>query len=203
MNDLQLFNTHPTGSGTALQKSAIEEILGIPFITDNHVRLLKSGPETFQTIFDSVSTAQSIICIEFYIFKDDDTGKLLAELLKEKSRQGVKVYILYDHFGSLRTSRGFWLDMKRVGISLRTSHPFKWSSPKHYIHRDHKKLLIIDGRKAFTGGFNIGDEYHGYFLKARKQVWRDTGIYLEGPIATTLFKIFKKSWNAWGGELIV
>lgn len=184
------------------QKSAIEEILGIPFTENNHVRVLQSGEEIFQAIFDSVTNAQHIICIEFYIFKDDNTGKRLAELLKEKASQGIKIYILYDHFGSLMTPRSFWQELKKAGVNLRASHPFKWSAPRHYLHRDHKKLLIIDGEKAFTGGFNIGDEYHGY-LKKWKQPWRDTGIYLEGPIATTLLDIFKKSWTAWKGKPIM
>jgi len=183
-------------------KSAIEEILKIPFTENNHVRLLQSGEEIFQAIFESVRNAQHIICIEFYIFKNDDTGKKLAELLKEKVKQGVEVYFLYDHFGSFRTPINFWRELKKAGINLRASHPFKWSSPQHYIHRDHKKLLIIDGEKAFTGGFNIGDEYHGY-LKKWKQAWRDTGIYLEGPIVTTLLEIFKKSWTAWKGKPII
>lgn len=185
---------------TAIEKTIIEEILGTSFTLNNYARLLPSGQEMFQTIFDSVLSAKEIICIEFYIFKDDDTGKRLAEILKEKSRQGVKVYILYDHWGSFRTSRSFWMDLKKSGINLRSSHPFRWSSPKQYIHRDHKKLLLIDGQKAFTGGFNIGSEYHGY-LKAR-HTWRDTGIYLEGPIAETLLDIFRKTWMAWRGEPI-
>jgi len=186
----------------AFEKSVIEEILRTPFTENNRVRLLRSGEETFQTIFDSVANAHAIICIEFYLFKDDDTGKRLADLLKKKVKHGVKIYVLYDHFGSLRTSRSFWQELKRAGINLRASHPFKWSAPRRYIHRDHKKLLIIDGQKAFTGGFNIADEYGGYLKKRGKQAWRDTGIYLEGPIARTLLETFKKSWIAWKGKPI-
>ncbi|MBI5050708.1 MAG: DUF1669 domain-containing protein [Nitrospirae bacterium] len=189
-------------------QSEIEKILSIPFTSSNHIGLLKSGAETFQAIFDSISTAKKIICIEFYIFRDDDTGKIFADLLKEKSAQGVKVYILYDHFGSIGTSQKFWSDMKKTGINIRASHPFRWFSPRRYIYRNHKKLLIIDGEKAFTGGFNIGNEYHGY-LKIRdsfrimKPAWRDTGIHLEGPISVTLLDIFKRSWTAWRGEPII
>jgi len=184
------------------EKSAIEEVLGTFFTPNNRVRLLESGKETFQTILEVVSTAQEIICIEFYIFRDDETGRKLAELLQEKSRQGVKVYILYDHFGSFLTSRAFWSDLKKAGIRLRASHPFKWSAPRSYIYRNHKKLIIIDGKRAFTGGFNIADEYYGY-LRKRKKNWRDIGIYLEGPIASTLLDIFIQSWTTWKGEPIV
>lgn len=186
----------------SLKKPEIENILGLPFTDNNRVRLLESGQETFQAILDAVSGAQNIICIEFYIFKDDGTGRKLAALLKEKSRQGVKVYLMYDHFGSFLTSRKFWTDLKKDGIKVRVSHPFKWSSLKGYIYRDHKKLLLIDGQKAFIVGFNIADEYHGYFLKRRTRVWRDMGIYLEGPIASTLLGIFGKSWRTWKWDII-
>ena len=188
-------------SSSIFEKSVIENILGIHFTDNNKVKLLESGRETFQKILDSVSSAREIICIEFYIFKDDDTGKKLADLLKVKAKQGVRVYLLYDHFGSFLTSRGFWSDLKKAGVNIRVSHPFKWSAPRGYIYRNHKKLLVIDGKKAFTGGFNIADEYHGYFKK-RKTLWRDTGIYLEGPIASTLLNIFRKSWATWKGESI-
>ncbi len=196
-------SSHPDTlpSGNCFGKSSIADILGIPFTENNYVHLLKSGEEIFQTIFDSIANAQHIICIEFYIFKNDDTGKKLAALLKEKAREGVSVYLLYDHFGSFLTSRGFWSDLKNAGVKVRVSHPFKWTAPRGYIYRNHKKLLIIDGAKAVTGGFNIADEYHGYFKK-RKMTWRDTGIYLEGPVAYTLLNIFQKSWSTWKGETI-
>jgi cardiolipin synthase len=194
-------SSFPGADRTSLRKSAIEKILGAPFIENNKVQLLKSGRETFQTILDLVSTAKEIICIEFYIFKDDDTGKKLACLLKEKAMEGVRVYLLYDHFGSFLTSRHFWSDLKKSGVKVRVSHPFKWTSPREYMYRNHKKLLIIDGTKAVTGGFNIADEYHGYFMK-RNITWRDTGIYLEGPVASALLNMFQKSWSTWKGELI-
>jgi len=200
MND-SLLSGLPGPDRMAFRKSAIEGILGSRFIENNKVQLLKSGRETFQTILDLVSTAREIICIEFYIFKDDDTGKKLAALLKEKARGGVSVYLLYDHFGSFLTSRRFWSDLKAAGVKIRVSHPLRWTALRGYIYRNHKKLLIIDGTKAVTGGFNIADEYHGYFKK-RKLTWRDTGIYLEGPVAYTLLNIFQKSWSTWKGETI-
>ncbi len=183
------------------QKSEIEDILDFPFNDKNRVKLLESGRKTFQAIFDSVVSAKDIICVEFYIFSDDYTGKKLAGLLKEKSRQGVKVYLLYDHFGSFFTAKSFWSDLKKAGIKIRISHPFKWSIPRSYIYRNHKKLLIIDGTKAFIGGVNIADEYHGH-TGEKEEAWRDTVILLEGSIVSTLFKIFKKSWATWKGKPI-
>jgi cardiolipin synthase len=182
-------------------KTEIERILGLPFSPNNYVKHLESGQLTFQTILEAVSNAKTVICIEFYLFKDDETGKKLAEILKEKAAQGVQVYLLYDHFGSFLTSHKFWTDLKTVGIKVHVSHPFKWTSPKGYIYRNHKKLLIIDGLKVFIGGFNIADEYHGYVRK-KKNRWRDTGIYIEGPIASTMLEIFRKSWSKWKGNFV-
>ncbi len=183
------------------QRSTIERILSLSFSENNTVKLLTSGEETFNSILEAISGAQSIICIEFYIFKDDDIGKKIADALKRKAREGVSVHLLYDHFGSFLTSRRFWSDMKKDGVKVKVSNPFRWSAPRGYIYRNHKKLLVIDAQKAFLGGFNIANEYHGYFKKSKK-VWRDSGIYLEGPVASTLFGIFRKSWKTWKGEPI-
>ncbi len=201
MLDTSESDLKPRGSGNPFEKSTIEKILRLSFSENNHVRLLPSGRETFQTILDSVSGATDIICIEIYLFKDDNTGNKLAALLKEKAGQGIKVYILYDHFGSFGTSKEFWLELKKAGVKVRASHPFNWLEPRSYQHRNHKKLFVIDGHIAFTGGFNIADEYHRYFKRWR-QAWRDTGIYLKGPIAFTLLHMFIKSWETRKGEPI-
>jgi len=186
-------------------RTGIEKVYNNSFTDGNRVQLLWQSGELFKVIFDAVAKAKKLICLEFYIFRNDETGIKLAKLLKKKAREGVYIYVLYDHFGSLGTPWKFWLELKRAGINVRASHPFKWTAPLRYVHRDHKKLIIIDGGKAFTGGLNIANEYRGYYfkrLKRRKGAWRDTGIMLEGPIAKTLLNAFKKSWVIWGGEPI-
>ena len=180
----------------------IEKLFGCKFSAAADVQLLWKDDESFKTIFDAVRSAKDFICLEFYIFRNDETGKELAEILKQKSREGVKVYLLYDHFGSFGTPSEFWKDLKNTGIKIMASHPFKWTNPCRYIHRDHKKLIIIDGRKAFAGGLNIADEYSGFHLRPKGRTWRDTGIMLQGPIVGELFDIFKKSWRIWRGEPI-
>ncbi|MEW6571880.1 MAG: phospholipase D-like domain-containing protein [Nitrospirota bacterium] len=175
---------------------------GMSFVEGNKVTLLWKGPESFRTIFDSLRKAKELICLEFYIFRSDDTGRELAEILKQKASEGVKIYVLYDHFGSFGTSRKFWNDLKHVKIHVRASRLFKWKDPFHYIHRDHKKMIIIDGNIAFTGGLNIANEYRGYHRIKSVKSWRDTGIFLEGPVARELLEIFKKSWEIWKGRAI-
>ncbi|OGW39717.1 MAG: hypothetical protein A2Y97_00850 [Nitrospirae bacterium RBG_13_39_12] len=180
-------------------KNKIQNIYGTPFVEGNNVKLLWKDKELFHNILDYVNKARELICLEFYIFRNDETGNELAEILKQKASEGVKVYILYDHFGSFGTSTNFWKDLKQSGIQIRASHPLKWTSPFQYVHRDHKKLIIIDGISAFTGGLNIANEYRGYHRSMKKAGWRDTGIFLEGPIAKTLLDTFIKSWEIWGG----
>lgn len=163
------------------------------------MELLYKGRDSFNAIFNSVAQARKIICLQFYIFRNDETGTELAELLKRKAGEGVKVYVLYDHFGSLGTPRRFWKELAGEGITIGASRPFRWSSPFHYAHRDHRKLLIIDCVRAFTGGLNIANEYRGFHLR-RKRGWRDTGIILEGPIVPELFATFTKAWQTWKGS---
>lgn len=185
---------------TALEIPEIEKLYGGSFTGGNSVRLLWKNGELFKTIFDSIAGAERFVCLEFYIFRNDETGIELAELLKKKAAEGVRIYILYDHFGSFGTLRKFWAELKQAGINVRASYPFRWTAPLHYARRDHKKLILIDGEKAFTGGLNIANEYRGYYFKRHKEAWRDTGILLEGPIAGTLLSEFEKSWLLWGGK---
>jgi len=181
---------------------SIEKLFRGKFSTATNIQLLWKGDESFKTIFDAIKSAEELICLEFYIFRNDETGTELSELLKQKSREGIRVYLLYDHFGSFGTPRSFWKDMKKAGIKIRASRPFKWTSPFNYVHRDHKKLIVIDSQLAFTGGLNIANEYSGFHLRLKGRSWRDTGIMLKGPIVGELFNIFKKSWYLWGGEPI-
>src|SRR4030043_843559 len=180
----------------------IETIFEEEFSAATTAQLLWKGNESFEKIFNAVKEAKLFICLQFYIFRNDDTGIQLSELLQQKRREDIHVYILYDHFGSFGTPGSFWRDMKKAGIHVRASHPFKWTAPFRYVHRDHRKLVVIDSEKAFTGGLNIANEYSGFHLRRQSRGWRDTGILVEGPIVNELFDTFKKSWTTWGGNKI-
>ncbi|NTU43594.1 MAG: hypothetical protein HGA78_11220 [Nitrospirales bacterium] len=181
---------------------AIARIFRESFSSATAVQLLWKGRDSFASIFKAVMEAERLICLEFYIFRNDETGSELAEILKAKSRAGVRVCLLYDHFGSIETPHYFWKELKDAGVQIRASRPFKWTAPFLYAHRDHKKLLIIDNRKAFTGGLNIANEYRGLHLRQKGRGWRDTGVMLEGPIVVVLMGIFQKAWRTWGGQEI-
>ncbi len=179
----------------------IENITGTSFKKGNHISLLPGGKESFEFIFGCIEEALRIVCLEFYIFRNDETGRRLAEILKRKVSQGVKVYVLYDHFGSFGTPRSFWRDLRKYGVNVLASRPFKLFSISKYYHRDHRKLIVIDGARAFTGGFNIANEYGGFHLR-RKSTWRDTGIFIEGPLASHVFDYFRKAWLFNKGDVI-
>jgi cardiolipin synthase len=182
--------------------SDLERIFQRKFSVATAVKLLWKRRDSFEVIFNAVNEAQRLICLQFYIFKNDETGRELSNLLRKKGQEGVKIYLLYDHFGSIGTPGRFWKEMKAAGIKIRASHPFKWTAPFRYVHRDHRKLIVIDLKKAFTGGLNIANEYSGFHLRRQRRGWRDTGVMLEGPIVEELFDTFSRSWYTWRGETI-
>ncbi len=184
-----------------MEKDQIEKIVKASFSDGNLVRLLHGGRETFELIINEIEKAERFLTLQFYIFRNDDTGKKIANLLKKKAGEGIKVYILYDHFGSLGTPRRFWKELMNSGIKVAASRPFKLSAPFKYVRRDHRKLIIIDGIKAFTGGLNIANEYSGFHLR-KKEPWRDTGILIEGAGVNQLFEEFRRAWRLWAGESI-
>jgi len=188
----------------AIRPEDIERVYGEKFTAGNEVHVSHDGTTAFEMLFRSVREARRTILLVFYIFRDDRTGRELADLLKEKARQGIRVCVLYDHFGSMLTPRSFWKDMARSGVEVRASRPFRWSAPGEYIHRDHRKLVVVDGRVAFTGGLNIADEYRGQgFFRKKWKGWRDTAVIVKGPAAARLHEIFRKTWEFWGGSPVL
>lgn len=182
------------GASGGFEKQDIERIYGQPFIDGNRLELLWRGAKAFKAITAAVRAARETICLQFYIYRNDETGTALAELLKQKAAEGVEVYLLYDHLGSILTPRKFWKSLREAGIKVRPSHPFLWLSPRMYLRRDHRKLITIDGESAFTGGLNIANEYWGRIIKGKK-TWRDTGLLIHGPAAADLTSRFFKAWG--------
>jgi cardiolipin synthase len=179
----------------------LEKVAQTLFFRGHAIQVLKDGVSAFEVVFRAVQEAKHTICLEFYIFRDDETGWELAELLARKSREGVRVYLIYDHFGSISTSERFWEFLKSAGVGIGSFHPPRFMNPNLYFHRDHRKLFVVDGQMAFTGGLNVGDEYHG-FRRKKLAGWRDTGVKVRGPVAGAMLKAFLESWKECGGVKI-
>ncbi len=171
-----------------------------PILEGNRVGAFFRGPETFDAMLAAIDAARKEVLVESYIFKDDATGRNLLETLGRAVGRGVAVRVLADAFGSIATRRAFWNEMRALGIEVRLFHPL---FPHLLLQpfRDHRKILVVDGRTAFTGGMNIGDEY-GSSLSSHGGPWRDTHVRVEGPAAWGMAIVFTEAWDAAGGTPI-
>jgi cardiolipin synthase len=175
-----------------------EQLLGridaAPFHWGNRVEVFQRGEDAFQSMRAAVAEAREEILLESYIFKDDATGYEFLEQLARAAGRGVKVRVLADSFGSLWTGSRFWHEMRSRGVDVRLFHPllpYLWYQP----FRDHRKILVVDRRVAFTGGMNIADEYGSSGFSARGGPWRDTHARVEGPVAWEMAVVFSEGWQ--------
>lgn len=154
--------------------------------TNNSIRLLLDGDETFAAIKEALSHAEHSINLEYYLICDDRTGNSIKDILVERSRAGVDVRVLYDAFGSWRLGRKFVTELRDAGVQVHSFMPLSLRSIN--IHRDHRKIITVDGRTGLLGGFNIGDIY--------LRQWRDTHIMIEGEAVSVLEGIFAEMWGS-------
>ena len=168
-----------------------------PLHRGNQVTVFFDGEEAFDAIREAIEAATSEVLFETYIFKDDETGQGARQLLARAARRGVRVRVLADGWGSFTTRKGFWDRMQREGIEGRLFHPL-WSHWRHRKYRDHRKIVVVDRRVAFTGGMNVANEY-GSALHSSGQVWRDTHVRIEGQTAWEMALVFAEAWLTAGG----
>lgn len=192
-------------SGTDLkQLAALEEAAtGSPLVAGNRVTLLFDGPKTLAAMMNAIRQARDHINLETYIFDQDELGLKFANLLIEKQRAGVQVNIIYDSVGTIGTPAEFFERMRQAGIRLiefNPVNPFKASLGWRLNNRDHRKILVVDGKIGFTGGVNIAEDYANSSLfrsggeRNRELGWRDTHVQLEGPAVANLQLLFLQTW---------
>jgi len=168
-------------------------------LTNNSVEFIPSAEKFFPVIMSAIKSARRYILMEFYIFADDAVGRMFSDILKQKSREGVKVFIIYDAVGSLETSESFFDDMRRAQIKVREYHPVEpWKPHWNLFKRNHKKALCVDGEISFLGGFNINIDSAPKSMGGKG--WKDSGIKLSGEVAVEIAKNFADSWAACGGK---
>lgn len=171
-------------------------------IHGNRVRILKNGNEAFPVMLDAIDNAVETINLEFYKIVSDKTGWEFARRLVKKQEDGCTVRIIYDAIGCIDTEERYFEYLRTGGVQLLEFHPvFPWSG-RHWgwWQRDHRKILVIDGKIGFVGGINLTDEYAG--IDSGGSGWRDTDIMIEGPAVKELQKLFLSTWNQETGEFL-
>ncbi|MBX2821688.1 MAG: cardiolipin synthase [Rhodothermaceae bacterium] len=163
------------------------------FTHGNEVKLLIDGAETFKALFDGIDEAERFVLVQFYIIRDDDVGRQLKSRLIEAIGRGVHVYLLYDEVGSHGLSRQYLRELREAGGHVSGSLGHRgWLGRFRLNFRNHRKVVVVDGKKAFLGGLNVGVEYLGEH--PRLSPWRDTHVVIEGPSVLGLQYSFVRDW---------
>ncbi len=177
---------------------------GIVITDGNDVQLLKSGRQKFEDMFQVIRQAQTFIHMEYFNFRNDSINNLLIDLLHQKVKQGVEVRVMYDAFGNSSNNRPIKKaehdSINRLGIHLVKFDPIRFPWVNHIFPRDHRKIVVIDGRVAYTGGMNVAD----YYINGIEGIgpWRDMHMHIEGEAVNALHEIFVKMWAQETGELL-
>jgi len=184
-----------------LADQAFSRASGAPLRDHNRIRLLRDAPQNYPAWLDAIRAARRTIHFEMYIVHEDDQGRLFADALLQKAREGVKVRLLYDWMGGLgKTSRGFWQRLRDGGVEVRCYNPPRFASPLGWVSRDHRKMIAVDGTVAFVTGLCVGRAWVGDPARGIAP-WRDTGVELRGPAVADCEHAFADAWAASGDPL--
>jgi len=174
-------------------EGALSKLVDLPMTRFNKSRLLIDGEETFQYIFDGIASAKEYILVEYFIIKDDKLGRELKTRLISKARENVKVYFLYDEIGSHKLPSNYTQEMKDAGIITSAFHTTQGKTNQFQLNfRNHRKIVVVDGKIAYVGGHNVGDEYVAGHPKLGP--WRDTHVELTGPVVLEIQFCFVQDW---------
>lgn len=209
------------GNSDILKKHlALEQAINrdSPLVLGNRLTLLQDGPATYKAMFAAIRQARDHINLETYIFEDGEIGTQFADLLLEKQAAGVQVNVIYDSVGCLNTPQEFFDRLSAGGIQLLEYNPINpaKTNNKQWLlnNRDHRKLLIVDGKKVFLGGINISESYSrgssspGSRTSRKKSDdphaagWRDTHLQIDGPVAAEFQKYFMDTWSRQNGPAL-
>lgn len=171
----------------------MEELAAMPFTRYNDATLLVDGEQTYAAIFDGIEAARDYILAQFFIIKDDKLGREFQAALMKKARAGVRVYLLYDEIGCIRLPGSYLKTLQDSGVHVSPFNTTKGIRNRFQLNfRNHRKAVIVDGRVAYTGGLNVGDEYMSRVGEFGR--WRDTNICIRGPAAQAVQFTFVEDW---------
>lgn len=163
----------------------------------NRIEPLVDGAEAYPAMLDAISAAQRYVHLETYVLEEDIMGRTFARVLIERARAGIHARLIYDAVGGITLSAGFIGDLRDADIEVLEYRPLvPWKG--RFARRDHRKILVVDGEVAFTGGLNIGDDYAPESLGGHG--WRDTHCRIHGPVVAQLDQMFSESWHHGGGK---
>ena len=195
---LLLATTHARGEERS--DSTIRHVLenkGVTFTADNSVALLMNGYQKFDDMFEAIRQARHHVHLEYFNFRNDSIASCLFDILKLKVKEGVKVRALFDGFGNDSNNRPLkkkhLVALREAGVEIYEFDPIRFPWINHVFTRDHRKIVVIDGAVAFTGGMNVAD----YYLNGTEQVgeWRDMHCRIEGSAVDELQRIFLRIWK--------
>jgi cardiolipin synthase len=185
------------------QTAVVESVTESPLTKGNKVTLLADGQAAYAAMFKAIQNAKDHINLETFIIEDDKVGRKFADLLLQKQAEGVQVNLIFDSIGSYSTPAAFFQRLRDAGIQVvefDPVNPFKAHGHWLLAHPDHRKILIVDGKVAITGGINISSVYSSR-LFGRRQVegtplpWRDTDVQIKGPAVAEFQKLFLDTWQ--------
>ena len=162
--------------------------------TGNAVQVLNDGKETFDAIFDAISNAEQFIHVQYYILEKGDLQDRFYELFKTKISEGVEVRLIYDSFGSVSFRGKLKKRFRDIGVKTYPMMPLRFGSLLYTLnYRNHRKIVIVDGKIGFTGGINVSDKY----IKSTEDlgIWQDLHVQLKGPVVNSLHRIFIKDYH--------
>ena len=188
----------------------VESVTDSPLTKGNKVTLLADGEATYAAMFNAMEKAQDHINLESYIIEDDEIGRKFADLLLRKQAAGVQVNLSYDSVGSMYTPAAFFQRLRDGGIQVvefNPMNPMEARGEWRLTQRNHRKMLLADGKVGIIGGINISKVYSSSPLKRNKDEplpihWRDTDIQIEGPAVAELQKLFLETWRKQEGSVL-
>ena len=177
-----------------------EALAKMPATKGNDAELLIDGDATFKSIFEGIARAKDYVLVQFYIIRDDSVGQELRDALVERARAGVRCHLLYDEIGS-RLPKAYLKSLRDAGVDVRKFNTTQGKANRFQLNfRNHRKIVVVDGREAWVGGLNVGEEYKG--LDPKFGFWRDTHMRVMGPVVQCVQIAFAEDWH-WAAKSVL